>query len=123
MIATARRQAHKNTLLGRFTSAREGKEDCASLQPKRRDVAIPRLTREKLNLDGSVTKEICTTQADIEDIQNSNWSKLYGLGESGLTPTPLVDQALEEMISNTSATRIHDRRESKSFVFLFVLVT
>ena len=114
MDATTRRQAHKNALLGRFTAARGGKEDYAPLQPGRRDVVIPRLTRDKINLDCSVTKEICTTQADIEDIQNSNWSKLYGLGEAGLTPTPLVDQALEDIrkedntrVTPTQAEKLH----------------
>ena len=72
MDVAARRQTQKNINLGRFTAARGGKEDYAPLQPGRRDVAIPKLARETTNPDGSVTKEVCTTQADIEEIQTLN---------------------------------------------------
>ena len=57
-----RRRAQKNLSLGRFTSARGGKDDYTPLRPGRRDVAIPRLTRDKTNSDGSITKVVCTTQ-------------------------------------------------------------
>ena len=114
MDVAARRKAQKNIDLGRFTAARGGKDDYAPLKPGRRDVAIPKLAREKTNPDGSTTKEICTAQADIEDIQTSNWAKLYGLGESGLTNNQLVDQPLlgikndaTSRVSSDQAERLH----------------
>ena len=112
MDVAARRKTQKNIDLGRFTAARGGKEDYAPLQPGRRDVAIPKLAREKTNPDGSVTKEVCTTQADIEEIHTSNWAKLYGLGESGLTENHLVDQTLTG-IRNDPTSRVSTDQAEK----------
>ena len=68
--------------------------------------------RKKTNPDGSITKEVCTTQADIEEIQTSNWAKLYGLGESGLTDNHLVDQTLMG-IRNDPTSRISTDQAGK----------